>query len=117
MTRLTRTPHLWPFHYSKLHFIPLICFLILVFGRTVNTLLPLKLGVLITAFDIPSITTFPAFAANPWPYLITYVRVRFLASSGGLAAIRDALWIPFMQYSDRSILMLSFNYVLTLSFS
>ncbi|KAG1719072.1 hypothetical protein EDB19DRAFT_1919420 [Suillus lakei] len=36
---------------------------------------------------------------------------------GGLAAIHDAIWIPLMQYSDRSMTLLSFNHVLTLSLS
>ncbi|KAG1798973.1 ABC transporter type 1, transmembrane domain-containing protein [Suillus plorans] len=39
------------------------------------------------------------------------------ASSGSLAAICDALWIPLMQYGDRSMSMLSFNLVLALSLS
>ncbi|KAG1727621.1 ABC transporter type 1, transmembrane domain-containing protein [Suillus lakei] len=117
-TRISRlTPHLWPSRYPKLQFIALICFLILVLGRIVNALLPLTLGALITTFDTPGVSPFPAFGASPWPYLITYVVLRFLASSGGLAAIRDALWIPLMQYSDRSMTMLSFNHVLALSLS
>jgi hypothetical protein len=95
----------------------LICFLILILGRVVNAFLPLTLGALITTFDTPGVSPFPAFGSSPWPYLITYVLLRFLASSGGLAAIRDALWIPLMQYSDRSMSMLSFNHVLALSLS
>ncbi|KAG1739682.1 hypothetical protein EDB19DRAFT_1978093 [Suillus lakei] len=83
--------HLWPSHYPKLQFIALICFLLLVLGRIVNALLPLTLGALITTFETPGIIPFPAFGASPWPYLITYVVLRFLASSGGLAAICDAL--------------------------
>lgn len=117
-TRISRiTPHLWPSRYPKLQFIALICFLILVLGRVVNAFLPLTLGALITTFDTPGVAPFPAFGVSPWPYLITYVLLRFLASSGGLAAIRDALWIPLMQYSDRSMSMLSFNHVLALSLS
>ncbi|KAG1878177.1 mitochondrial half-size ABC transporter [Suillus subluteus] len=117
-TRISRiTPHLWPSRYPKLQFIALICFLILLLGRVVNAFLPLTLGALITTFDTPGVAPFPAFGASPWPYLITYVLLRFLASSGGLAAIRDALWIPLMQYSDRSMSMLSFNHVLALSLS
>ncbi|KAG1724275.1 hypothetical protein EDB19DRAFT_318156 [Suillus lakei] len=80
-----------------IQFIYLVCPLIFVLGCVVNALLPLTLGALITAFDTSSIAPFPAFGASPWPYLVTYVILRFLASSGGLAAIRDALWIPFMQ--------------------
>ncbi|KAG2125942.1 hypothetical protein DEU56DRAFT_823368 [Suillus clintonianus] len=117
-TRISRlTPHLWPSHYPKLQFIAFICFLILILGRIVNALLPLTLGALITTFDTPGKTPLPLFGASPWPYLITYVVLRFLASSGGLAAIRDALWIPLMQYSDRSMSMLSFNHILALSLS
>lgn len=118
LTRVSRiAPHLWPSRYPKLQFIALICFLILALGRVVNASLPLTLGALITTFDTPGVAPFPVFGSSPWPYLITYVLLRFLASSGGLAAIRDALWIPLMQYSDRSMSMLSFNHVLALSLS
>ena len=54
---------------------------------------------------------------SPWPYLFGYVILRFLASSGGLAAIRDALWAPVMQYSDREMSELSFNHLLNLSYN
>jgi len=91
--------------------------LILILGRIVNAFVPLTLGALITTFDTPSHPPFPPFGSSPWPYLLTYVGLRFLASSGGLAAIRDALWIPIMQYSDRSMSMLSFNHILALSLS
>ncbi|KAG1799838.1 uncharacterized protein HD556DRAFT_69973 [Suillus plorans] len=117
-SRLSRiTPHLWPSRYPKLQFIALACFFILVLGRVVNAFLPFVLGALITTFDTPGVAPFPAFGSSPWPYLISYVVLRFLASSGGLAAFRDALWIPLMQYSDRSMSMLSFNHVLALSLS
>ncbi|KAG0708290.1 hypothetical protein DFH29DRAFT_476008 [Suillus ampliporus] len=117
-TRISHlTPHLWPSRYPKLQFIAFICFLILVLGRIVNALLPLTLGALIKTFDTPGAAPLPAFGSSPWPYLISYDLLRFFASSGGLAAIRDALWIPLMQYSDRSMTMLSFNHVLALSLS
>lgn len=117
-TRISHlTPHLWPSQYPKLQFIAFICLLILILGRIVNALVPLTLGALITTFDTPGVAPLPAFGSSPWPYLLTYVGLRFLASSGGLAAIRDALWIPIMQYSDRSMSMLSFNHILALSLS
>ncbi|KAG2052405.1 hypothetical protein BDR06DRAFT_957682 [Suillus hirtellus] len=117
-SRLSRiVPHLWPSRYPKLQFIAFACFFILVLGRVVNACLPFVLGALITTFDTPGVVPFPAFGSSPWPYLIAYVVLRFLASSGGLVAFRDALWIPLMQYSDRSMSMLSFNHVLALSLS
>ncbi|KAH9058999.1 hypothetical protein EDB87DRAFT_1685095 [Lactarius vividus] len=54
---------------------------------------------------------------SPWAYLFGYVFLRFLQSSGGLPALRDALWAPVMQYSDREMSLLSFNHLLSLSFS
>ncbi|KAG2337843.1 hypothetical protein BDR05DRAFT_1045215 [Suillus weaverae] len=77
-------------------------------GRVVNTFLPLTLGALITTLDTPGVAPFPAFGSSPWPYLITYVLLRFLASSDGLAAICDALWIPLMQYSGHSMCQVSY---------
>ncbi|KAG2358302.1 ABC transporter type 1, transmembrane domain-containing protein [Suillus spraguei] len=110
-------PHLWPSRYPDLQFIAWSCLLILVLGRIVNAFLPLTLGALITTFTTSSIAPFSLFGSSPWPYLITYALFRFLASSGGLTAIREALYIPLMQYSDRSISMLLFNRVLALSLS
>ncbi|KAG1851118.1 hypothetical protein F4604DRAFT_1907202 [Suillus subluteus] len=111
---IQRSAYLLCIESPKLTISQSICFLVLVLGRIVNALLPLTLGALITTFDIPCITTFPAFGASLSPYIITYVRFRFLASSGGLAAIRDAFWISLMQYSDRSM---TFNHILALSLS
>ncbi|KAG0704214.1 hypothetical protein DFH29DRAFT_1038543 [Suillus ampliporus] len=81
------TPHLWPSQYLKLQFITFICFLLLILGHIVNTLLPLTLGALISTFDTPGAAPLPAFGSSPWPYLISYVLLHFFASSGGLAAI------------------------------
>ncbi|KAG1719126.1 hypothetical protein EDB19DRAFT_1974698 [Suillus lakei] len=53
----------------------LICFLLLVLGRMTS---------------LHSLHSVLAYG----PYLITYIILRFLASSGGLAAIHDAIWIP-----------------------
>jgi ABC-type transport system involved in Fe-S cluster assembly fused permease/ATPase subunit len=51
----------------------------------------------------------------PWVYLLTYVGLRYLQSSGGLPALRDLLWTPVMQYSDRSMSQLCFDHLLNLS--
>ena len=48
---------------------------------------------------------------------MAYVGLRFLQGSGGLNAVRDALWAPVMQYSDREMSQMSFNHLLSLSLS
>ncbi|KAG1724270.1 hypothetical protein EDB19DRAFT_2028878 [Suillus lakei] len=75
----------------------------------VNGLLPLTLGAFVTTFDTPDIAPFPVFGASPWPYIITYVILRFLASSGGLAAIHDTLLIPLMQSYPCTLTQLAYE--------
>ena len=95
----------------------MLCLLILVLGRVVNVLAPLTLGALITSFDTKNIPPFPPSGSSPWSYLIIYVILCFLSSSGGLAVLLDALWIPISQYSDRSMSTHTFNHILALSLS
>jgi hypothetical protein len=67
---------------------------LLLIGRVINVFLPLTLGRLIQTLEKNDGTSF-------WPYLISYVVLQFLQSNGGIAALRDSLWAPVMQYSDR----------------
>ncbi|KAJ2913474.1 hypothetical protein MD484_g6942, partial [Candolleomyces efflorescens] len=104
------SPYLWPTSSRYLKFLATICILILVVGRVVNLALPLTLGKLISILEGRS-------PESPWPYLFGYVALRFLQGSGGLAAIRDALWAPVMQYSDLAMSKLAFDHILNLSFA
>jgi ABC-type transport system involved in Fe-S cluster assembly fused permease/ATPase subunit len=76
-------------------------------GRAVNVALPFTLAKLIESLSDPT--------GTPWVYLLAYVGLRYLQSSGGLAAVRDLLWTPVMQYSDRSMSQLCFDHLLNLS--
>ncbi|KAI0661121.1 hypothetical protein C8Q70DRAFT_932186 [Cubamyces menziesii] len=104
------SPYLWPSKSFALQFLAFLCFLIMVVGRVVNFLVPLVFAQLVRVFEEGS-------KVSPWPYLGAYVGLRFLQASGGLAALRDTLWIPVMQYSDREMSQLSFDHLLQLSFA
>ncbi|KAH9020826.1 hypothetical protein EDB85DRAFT_2152777 [Lactarius pseudohatsudake] len=109
--RLRRiTPYLWPKKSRPLQLIALLCVFLLIVGRFVNVAVPYLLAQLVSVFE-------QGANHSPWPYLFGYVFLRFLQSSGGLPALRDALWAPVMQYSDREMSLLSFNHLLSLSFS
>ncbi|KAI0249585.1 hypothetical protein BJV78DRAFT_1129371 [Lactifluus subvellereus] len=111
LRRLRRiTPYLWPKKSRPLQLIALVCVFLLILGRFVNLAVPFLLAQLISVFE-------KGVKRSPWPYLFGYVGLRFLQSSGGLSALRDALWIPVMQYSDREMSLLSFNHLLNLSFA
>ncbi|OBZ68102.1 ATP-binding cassette sub-family B member 6, mitochondrial [Grifola frondosa] len=104
------TPYLWPSKSHVLQLLALLCMLLIVVGRVVNFLVPLVFAELVRVFEEGS-------RVSPWPYLFAYVALRFLQASGGLAALRDTLWVPVMQYSDREMSQLSFDHLLNLSFA
>ncbi|KAF9652999.1 hypothetical protein BDM02DRAFT_3088177 [Thelephora ganbajun] len=104
------TPYLWPSRSRSLQAIAGVCILLLAVGRVVNVFLPLTLGKLVGVFEKDDGTSF-------WPYLLTYIGLRFLQSSGGIGALRDTLWGPVMQYSDRAMSQLAFDHLLNLSLS
>ncbi|KAI0780187.1 hypothetical protein C8Q74DRAFT_1263689 [Fomes fomentarius] len=103
-------PYLWPSKSFALQFLAFLCLLIMIVGRVVNFLVPLVFAQLVRVFE-------EGTKVSPWPYLGAYVGLRFLQATGGLAALRDTLWIPVMQYSDREMSQLSFDHLLQLSFA
>lgn len=76
------TPYLWPSKSRSLQLLALLCVLFVVIGRFVTFLVPLAFAEIVRIFEQGSDTSI-------WPYLFGYVGLRFLQSSGGLAAIRD----------------------------
>ncbi|KAL6308193.1 hypothetical protein BKA93DRAFT_726289 [Sparassis latifolia] len=103
-------PYLWPSKSFTLQFLGVLCILLVVLGRLVNILVPLIFAELVHKFEEGSTTSL-------WFYLFSYVGLRFLQGSGGLPALRDALWAPVMQYSDREMSQLSFDHLLNLSYA
>ncbi|EMD37782.1 hypothetical protein CERSUDRAFT_136601 [Gelatoporia subvermispora B] len=107
--RLRRiAPYLWPSKSVSLQLVATLCVLLVLVGRVVNLLTPFML-----AEVVRRLTEVPA--QSPWLYLFAYIGLRFLQGSGGLSALRDALWAPVLQYSDREMSQLSFNHLLNLS--
>ncbi|KAG6891758.1 hypothetical protein C0992_006179 [Termitomyces sp. T32_za158] len=87
-------PYLWPSKDSYLQLLASLCVIILLLGRVINFAMPLALGQLVRLLEKPT-------GQSPWPFFFAYIGLRFLQGSGGLAAVRDSLWAPVMQYSDR----------------
>ncbi|KDQ21393.1 hypothetical protein BOTBODRAFT_25832 [Botryobasidium botryosum FD-172 SS1] len=106
-------PYLWPSGVPKLQALAGICIFILVIGRLVNVALPFTMKGLVAMFSNYQEGPHP----SPWPLLFLFAGLKFLQGSGGLNAIRDTLWAPVMQFSDRRMSQLSFDHLLNLSFS
>ncbi|PCH43974.1 hypothetical protein WOLCODRAFT_26357 [Wolfiporia cocos MD-104 SS10] len=112
LARLKRiSPYLWPSKSFALQFLALLCILVVAVGRLVNILVPFIFAELVHMFEDGS------QSAALWTYLFVYVGLRFLQASGGLNALREVLWAPVMQYSDREMSQLSFDHLLNLSFA
>ena len=67
----------------------------MIVARFVSFLVPYMFAELVHMFEEG------AYSRKVWAYLFAYVGLRFLQASGGLPALREALWAPVMQYSDR----------------
>ncbi|KAI5123873.1 hypothetical protein M0805_005690 [Coniferiporia weirii] len=111
-------PYLWPKGSVWLQFLALLCVLVLLVGRVVNVAVPLVFGAIVDIFEKQFGSGAPAPQTQSfWPFLLAYVGLRFLQGSGGLGALRDTLWAPVMQYSDREMSQMTFNHLLSLSLS
>ena len=75
-------PYLWPSKSRALQLVAIACITLVVIGRFVNFLVPLTFAQIVKIFEEGS-------KESVWPYLFAYVGLRFLQSSGGLAAVRD----------------------------
>ena len=67
----------------------------MIVARFVSFLVPYMFAELVRMFEEG------AYTRQIWVYLFAYVGLRFLQASGGLPALRETLWAPVMQYSDR----------------
>ncbi|KAG8763174.1 hypothetical protein FRC11_005712 [Ceratobasidium sp. 423] len=108
--RLKRlAPYLWPYKSFALQLLAVICLVIVAAGRVINAAIPFKLSEVVEALS------HKGARHTVWSPLLWYVGLRFLAGSGGLGALRDLLWAPVMQFSDRSMSQLVFDHLLNLS--
>ncbi|CAE7126377.1 unnamed protein product [Rhizoctonia solani] len=108
--RLKRlAPYLWPHKQFGLQLLAAICLIIVAAGRVINAAIPFKLSEVVEAL------THKGARHTVWSPLLWYVGLRFLAGTGGLGALRDLLWAPVMQFSDRSMSQFAFDHLLNLS--
>ncbi|QRV96609.1 ABC transporter [Ceratobasidium sp. AG-Ba] len=106
-SRLRRLlPYLWPSKSFGLQLLAILSLLIVALGRAVAAAVPFSLVWIVNTLNQGGNVVVP---------VITYVVLRFLQGNGGLAALRDILWAPVMQYSDRSMSQLTFDHLLNLS--
>ncbi|KAG9000931.1 hypothetical protein FRB93_012536 [Tulasnella sp. JGI-2019a] len=102
-------PYLWPRKSRPLQFMALLSMLLLLLGRVINVLSPLTLKALVDVLERDT------GGGLPLRLILAFVGVRLIQGSGGLANIRNLLWIPVSQYSEREMAQLCFEHLLNLS--
>lgn len=104
---------LWPSTSRPLQFAVMGCIFIMILGRVMYPVSPLLLGQIVRGLTARQTNT-PG--PSPWPPFIAYFVVRVTGfSSGLLFVVRQMLWMPVSQYTDREMTLLCFNHLLNLS--
>lgn len=106
------SPHLWPSTSPKLQAYCLLCIGIVLAGRFLIPLVPITLGQVVRAL---SKSQGDIFGPSVWPPFITYFVIRSVMTGGILDFVRQCLWVPVYQYTDREMMMLCFSHLLNLS--
>ncbi|KAL2262022.1 hypothetical protein VTK26DRAFT_2723 [Humicola hyalothermophila] len=104
-------PYLWPSNSLKLQGVVLLCFVLVIFQRVVNVLVPAQLGAVTKALGEQG-----AFKGKPWIELGLLILYKLLQGpSGLLGSLRSILWIPVSQHTYRALTTAAFEHVHSLS--
>ncbi|KAK1751902.1 heavy metal tolerance protein [Echria macrotheca] len=104
-------PYLWPSDSLRLKGVVLLCFILVVFQRVVNILVPEQVG------NVTNILTDGAAGGStPWIQMGLLVLYKLLQGpSGLLGSARALLWIPVSQHTYRALTTAAFEHVHSLS--
>ncbi|KAI8979740.1 hypothetical protein BDF20DRAFT_871371 [Mycotypha africana] len=102
-------PYIWPHNDHKLQYLVIVCFLLMIFGLSINVFTPLQIGSVVDKFNKEPET----FA---WAAVLIYVGFKFLQGGSGLIqACQNWLWIPIGQFTTREISIKFFAHLHSLS--
>ena len=105
-------PYLWPAKSLRLQVIAVFCFGLVVGGRIVNILIPLQVSSITNSLSGEE----GDVSVVPWGGIALYIFYRLLqGSTGVIANLRSALWIPISQYSYQELSTAAFEHVHGLS--
>ncbi|KAH7888329.1 hypothetical protein F5I97DRAFT_1965293 [Phlebopus sp. FC_14] len=97
-------PYLLPEHASDFKGLFFLTTVLHIITRLLIPLLPLSLGAALNAFlsdSLPPASTPMPFGNSPYPYIISFVVLHFLTSSGGIPALVKAFIHRLGQHADQ----------------
>lgn len=107
-------PYIWPVHDRGLQCHAVLVGLCLLVKNALNVLIPNQLGV-VTKSLTESSTQEPSQGTwNPWIQVLIFAGLKLSASEAGISLLRQRLWLPVEQYSERAILEAAHSHILNL---
>ncbi|KAI1426193.1 ABC transporter-like protein [Xylaria sp. FL1777] len=110
-------PYMWPTKKTRLQFVVVLCFVLLVLQRWVNIMVPYQIGLVTN-----ELTEHNESGSNgkdlqmPWASLGLLILYKLLQGpSGLLGSWRSMLWIPVSQHAYRALTTSAFEHVHSLS--
>lgn len=107
-------PYIWPFHDRRLQFHAVLVGLCLLLNNALNVLIPNQLGIVTRSLTESSNEDTSMSSRNPWIQVLILAGLKLSASEAGISLLRQRLWLPVEQYSERTILEAAHSHILNL---
>lgn len=107
-------PYIWPVNDRRLQFHAVLVGLCLLVKNALNVLIPNQLGIVTKSLTESSLQEPSKSPWNPWIQVLIFAGLKLSASEAGISLLRQRLWLPVEQYSERAILEAAHSHILNL---
>lgn len=107
-------PYIWPVNDRRLQFHAILVGLCLLVKNALNVLIPNQLGIVTKSLTESSLQEPSKSPWNPWIQVLIFAGLKLSASEAGISLLRQRLWLPVEQYSERAILEAAHSHILNL---
>lgn len=107
-------PYIWPVNDRRLQFHAVLVGFCLLVKNALNVLIPNQLGIVTKSLTESSLQEPSKSPWNPWIQVLIFAGLKLSASEAGISLLRQRLWLPVEQYSERAILEAAHSHILNL---
>lgn len=107
-------PYVWPVDDRRLQVYAGLVGLCLLANNALNVLIPNQLGVVLKTLQDASTDKNAASSWNPWIQVLIFAVLKLSASAAGISMLRQRLWLPVEQYSERAMVEAAHSHILNL---
>lgn len=107
-------PYIWPVNDRILQIHAALVGLCLLANNALNLLIPNQLGVVTRTLTEAATEESPTTSWNPWIQVLIFAGLRLSASEAGISLLRQRLWLPVQQFSERAMVEAAHRHILNL---